>query len=144
MPHRAKQILDAIESALSSNTDLGATVEVNRVGSLAEDQGELPALTVNYSDLPDAESDMRSWHRVLDIVLTAYTAGESESEVTAALFELQRQAHISMVTEYGLTFVWETSLGEIAAPQIQQADRTIGALTSRWFVRYIMNISDPG
>lgn len=144
MPHRSLQVIDAYLAALAANADLRAHVIDNEVRSLSEWEGELPALTVNYSDLPDADGDLGSWHRVVDFVNTAYASGATKREVTEALYEIQRQAHISMMSDLGLSFVWDKTLGEMPAPTIIKADRFIGSLTSRWPVRYLMGQSDPG
>lgn len=146
MSHRAQQIIDAIAAAQASNTDLRANVEPNRVRSLSEENDELDALAVNYgADTPE-DSDFDSFRSSLDVVLTGYCVGDSEREVLEKLLELRRQSHIAMMADmtFGLSFVWETAYGGADAPAVQKLNRFIGALSSRWVVRYIVNKSDPG
>lgn len=147
MPHRAKQIIDAVAAALAANQNLGAKVEVNRVRSISEAADELPAFLVNFgSDTADDSSDMQSFRSSLEVVLTAYCMGDNEADVLSQLLELRRQSHIAMMDDmtFGLSFVWDTAYGGADPPVIQRSERAIGALTSRWFVRYILNFSDPG
>lgn len=144
MAHRTQQIVDAVETAHRANANLRAEIEVDNERSLSEEDGQLPAHTINYADTPDGDSDLGSWHRVVNFALTSFATGASKREVREALFEIQRQAHIAMMTNFGLAFVWEVTLGDMPRPTIQKHDRWVGSLTSNWAVRYIMNISDPG
>lgn len=147
MAHRVQQILDAVAAALRANLSLRAHVDVHRVLSLSEADDELPALTVNCgADTPDDSAHLDDFGSSLDVVLTAYCTGDSQTEVLEQLLELRRQSHIAMRTDmtFGLSFVWENSYGGAEPPLIQKADRIVGALTSRWAVRYLMNQSDPG
>ena len=144
MAHRVKQILDAAAAACSSNTSLRAVVEVNRVRSLAEEQAELPALTVNYgADTPE-DSDQESFRSAIELLFTSYVAGDSETEVLDALLEMRRQVHISLMADisFGLSFVWDIAYGGADAPVLQQGERMYGAQTCRWNSRYVLEFAD--
>ena len=146
MAHRAAQVIDAIAALLAANTSLQAQVFKNRTLVLSEDEGELPAVTVNFgADEPDSVEELNRIGSALEVVLTAACVGDSEAEVLAALLELRRQSHIALMadTSLGLSFVWHTVYGGASIPQLQQGERMCGALTTRWTVRYAMNITDP-
>lgn len=146
MAHRVQHILDAAAAAHIANTNLRATVEVNRTRSLGEDQDEVPALTINYgADSPDDAQDQTDIASGIEIELTAYVAGDSESDVLQALLELRTQSHISLMADMtlGLSFLWELRYGGADKPQVVQAERMLGAQTCRWTARYLMNSDDP-
>lgn len=147
MAHRVQQILDAMAAALVANTNLRATVEVNRVRSLGEDQAELPALTVNYgADSPDeGAQDHRDIGSAVEIRLGAYVAGDTETDVLVDLLALRTESHkaIRVQKTLGLAFVWEVVYAGADEPQIAQGERTFGAQTCRWTVRYVMDDDDP-
>lgn len=146
MAHRVEQIVDAIATILRANTNLRATVETHRVRSVAEFEGEIPLVCVNYgADQPDDEEQLGAIASVVELFSVAYCDGESEIEVLTTLLELRRQVHIALMADptLGLAFVWQTEYGGADRPDIQQAGRTVGALSSRWLVHYVMNIADP-
>lgn len=147
MSHRVQQILDAAAAAFQANANLRATVEVNRVRSLSEEQAEFPALTVNYgTDSPtEVVGDFESIGSALELILTAFFVGETEQEVLEGLLSLRTQTHISLMADQslGLSFVSQITYGGADAPVLQQAERMLGAQTFRWTPHYTMNIDSP-
>jgi len=144
--HRVQQILNAAGAVLAANPSLRATVEVNRVRSLSEEQQELPALTVNYgADVPDESESFEGLGSAVEILLSAFCAGDSETEVLERLLELRSQSHLALMANMslGLSFLWEIRYGGADAPVLQQGERMLGAQTSRWSARYLMDNDDP-
>jgi len=144
--HRVQQILDAAAAVCIANPNLVALTEVNRIRSLAEEEQELPALTINYGpDAPDESETFESLGSSLEMVFTAYCAGDTEQEVLTTLLQMRSQVHISLMADMslGLLFLWEIRYGGADAPIVVQGERTLGALTCRWNARYQMDNGDP-
>jgi hypothetical protein len=144
--HKVQQILEAAAAVCIANTNLVALVEVNRIRSLAEEEQELPALTINYGpDAPDESETFESLGSAIEIVTTAYCAGDTEQEVLASLLQMRSQVHVSLMADMslGLPFLWEIRYGGADAPLVVQGERTLGSLTCRWNARYQMDNDDP-
>lgn len=144
--HRVQQIVNAAAGLIAANASLRATVEVNRVRSLADEQPDSPCVTVNYGgDVPDEAQDQRDIASAVEILLTAYAFGDSETDVLQSLLDMRTQTHVALMADMtlGLSFVWETRYGGAEPPQLQQAERVCGAQSSRWTVRYLMDASTP-
>ncbi len=143
--HRVQQILNAAGAVLGANPALGL-VEINRVRSLSEEQQEVPALTVNYgADTPDESETFESLGSAVEMLLSAYCAGDSETEVLERLLEMRAQSHLALLADMslGLPFLWEIRYGGADAPLLQQGERMLGTQTSRWVARYQMDNDDP-
>jgi hypothetical protein len=146
MAHRVQQIIDAAATVMRANASLQATVEVNRVRSLGEDQGETPALTINYGgDSPDEAQNQSNFASAIELEFAAYVSGDTEPEVLESLVEMRRQVHRSIMADFtlGLPFVWDITYGGADKPATVQAERMLGAQTSRWTFRYLMDSDDP-
>lgn len=150
MTHRAEQILDAIASRLAASTTLNvAEVFVHRSLSLAEDQGELPAVTVNMGEDSPADDYTLLGGEIgsqLAVMTSAYVLGTSEAAVKRELMRLRTEIHkaIDLTDALGLAFVVKLDYGGAAAPEIDSESEAIaGRLESRWLVTYILNPDDP-
>lgn len=150
--HRAEQILDAIVARLQASTTLGINsqnVFPHRTLSLAENQDELPAITVKLGESQPAEELTMldgSIGCVREILTKAYFVGEDEPTVTSALFVLLTEIHkaINLQQKLGLSFVLKVGYGGDSEPEINtDGELCAGALQSRWLVIHWMNPSDP-
>jgi hypothetical protein len=150
MTHRADQIIDAIESRLLASTTLAVSgVFAHRSLSLAEDQGELPAVTVNCgADEPAEEYTLLGGEigSQLEVLTVAYCVGITEPEVKRELLRLRMEAHkaIDMTEVLDLDFVVKVEYGGATAPEIDSESQVIaGSQESRWLITYVMNPDDP-
>lgn len=150
MSHRAQQIVDAVITALTANSSLGASVYAHRALSLSEPDQELPAVSIRYGgDSPideDGASNFAYLDSLLEMQAVSMVRGPDEVSVMQALLDLRRQIHITLMADrsLGLAFVIDTRYGGAAAPELDTATEYIaGRLEQRWLVHYRMNISDP-
>jgi hypothetical protein len=149
MTHRANQIVDAMVSIIdTAASPLGIHVYPHRRFSLAGDQDELPAISVDFGeDSPQHELTGGYFDSLLTCMVTAVAEAPEEQDLKLELLDLRRKAHVALMADrkLGLEFVVNTLYAGAEAPQIEAAGETIqGALTSVWQVYYRMNISDPG
>lgn len=149
--HRAAQIIDAIVARLQASATLGVNPEnvfSHRTLSLAEDQDELPAETVNFGEDEPAEFTMLdgTFSSTLDVLTKAYFVGDDESAVRQALLAMRTETHkaINLRQTLGLSFVMKVGYGGASAPEINtEGERCAGAQESRWPVTYFMDPADP-
>lgn len=150
MTHRADQIIDAIVTAISAQVyATGVKVFAHRRYSLAADQDELPAISVDFGeDNPvDVDETGGYFDSLLSVPITSIVALPEEADVRAELLDLRRQSHIALMSDrtVGLSFVINTHYGGAEPPEIDvDGDLVVGSLTGVWIVYYRMNISDPG
>lgn len=151
MTHRAEQIVDAVVTLLQASTTLGIpapSVYPLRTFSLAEDQGELPAVCVNFGDDNPAD-DYRSLEDVasaLEVITTSYVLADEEPDLKRALLDLRKEIHKAIVADstLGLSFVLSIAYGGAAKPETDSfGERLAGSQDSRWIVTYSMNPADP-
>lgn len=143
--HRVQQILNAAAAVLGADANL-PTPEVNRVRSLSEEQIEVPALTVNYgADSPDDAQDQSNIASAIEIRVSAYVAGDSETDVLSSLLDIRARSHVALMADMtlGLPFVWHLTYGGADEPFLQQGERMYGSQTSRWTARYLMDSDSP-
>lgn len=154
MTHRADQIIEAVAAALAASTTLGipsANIFQHRTLSLADDQGELPAATVNFGDddpVSDTGTDNFAFiDSLLDITVTLYVAGDNEAAVKRDLLDKRRRVHTALMTDdtLGLSFCLGVRYGGATKPDLDATvERLVGAYETRWRVLYRQNITDPG
>jgi hypothetical protein len=150
MPHRADQIVDAISERIAGSTTLNvAAVFVHRSLSLSENQGELPAVTVNVGDDTPAEEYFTLAGLIgsqLAVLTSGYVLGTSEAAVKRELLRIRTEIHKAIKTTevLGLPFVVKLDYGGAAAPELNSENEVIaGTQESRWLVTYVMNPDDP-
>jgi hypothetical protein len=155
MTHRADQIIDAVATALqNASTALAipaANIFSHRELSLSDEQGELPAATVNFGeDEPTSEfgaDNLAYIDSVLAVTITTFAVGNDEASVRRTLMAQRRQVHVALMSdqELGLTFIIGPRYGGAAAPEINATtEKVIGSLETTWRYFYRMNITDPG
>lgn len=154
MTHRAEQIVDAIVAAIAAQANLGVNSEnvyAHRTLSLADDQGEMDAITVNIGDdEPMSEFGNDSINLIdslLQLSVVGYVIADTEPLCKTSLFNVRRRIHQALLADQtlGLTFVPGIRYGGAGAPQLDGSTKQIvGSLESRWFVHYRMNVTDPG
>lgn len=149
MTHRADQIIAAVAAAVQTQAGgSGVKVYTHRASSLAADQDELPAYSVDYGeDRPGEILIAQVIRSQLEVLITAVVAGAVEEEVRTELLRLRREAHRAILSDatQGLAFVLDTQYGGAAPPEFQDdGDKYVGALTSAWLVHYEMQYTDPG
>jgi hypothetical protein len=155
MAHRAEQIIDAIVAALRANASSlrvpAASIFPHRSLSLSEDQGELPAIAVNFGD-DDPASELGNDNlafidSLLSVSIIGYSVDPDEPSVRRALLNQRRYVHAALLADQslGVGFVIATRYGGAGAPEFDSTTQKIaGSLESRWRVFYRMNITDPG
>jgi hypothetical protein len=149
MTHRAEQILDAAVAAIPATAQ---SVFKHRRDSLSDAEQELPATSVDEGDDQPLDDDGASNVSFIDSMLTvettAFARESDEATLKAKLGELRVINHKAMMGSdrtLGLTaFVIDVKYGGSDAPEIERAGEMFaGKQTSRWFVHYRMNITDP-
>lgn len=154
MSHRSEQIIDAIVAALRVSTDLpipAQNVFAHRTLSLSDDQGELPAATVNEGD-DAATSDLGNDNlafidSLMDVAVVTYAIGTDEVSVKRALAVQRRFVHAAIMADptLGLNFVIGVRYAGAPKPELDASTQhTVGSRESLWRVHYRMNITDPG
>lgn len=154
MTHRADQIIDAIVSALQAQASLqvpSANIYAHRSLSLSEDQGELPAITVNFGE-DDPVSDLGTDNlafidSLLAITITGFAVDPDEPVTRKALLSQRRYIHAAIMADQtlGLSFVIGARYAGAGAPELDSSSEIIaGSLESRWQILYRMDIADPG
>jgi hypothetical protein len=151
MSHRAEQVIDAVVALLQASTTLGVpsqSVYPLRTFSLAEDQGEIPAVCVNFGDDNPAD-DYQTLDDVasaLEVFTTSYLLADEEPELKRSLLDVRKEIHKAIVADstLGLSFVLSIAYGGAAAPERDATgERLAGSQVSRWIVTYSMNPNDP-
>lgn len=150
MPHRAMQILDAVETLLTANASLGAAVHKQRAETLSQEEQEVPAVAISMGD-DDPAGDLGAVNltfldSLLSLNCTAVATAPNEPELIAALLELRRQIHVTLMADrsLGLGFVIDVRYQGAVAPEINTAGKyMVGRLETRWAVHYRMNTTDP-
>ena len=140
--HPAEAILDAVLAAVEEELEGNESAYLHRSTSVSND--EIPCVCVNYGeDTPDTESQtLNTLGSSLEVILTAICAGDDESEVKADLLAMRSATHRAMAS-LAVDSAWYVQYAGCSAPQLDQRERMVGELTSRWLVRYQMSISDP-
>ena len=152
--HREQQIINAFVAALQASTLLAipaANVFANRSLSLAEDQGEMPAATVNEAEdvqTSDLGTDNLAFiDSLLGVEVQHFATGTSDAEVRTALSDQRRYIHVALMADdtLGLSFVIGLRYGGADRAEIDSNGALIvGSRISRWAVHYRMNKTDPG
>jgi hypothetical protein len=150
MPHRAIQILDAIDALLAANSNLGAAVFKQRAETLSYGEQELPAVAVMMGD-DDPPNELGAVNltfldSLLAVTCSAVNTAASEPELIAALLEMRRQIHITLMADrtLGLGFVIDVRYQGAVTPEINTAgEYMVGRVDTRWAVHYRMNTTDP-
>lgn len=152
MTHKAEQVIDAIVEVLQESA-IVPNVFAHRSLSLAEDQGELPAITVNFgddtvvdefgndTDEGDAEIDS-----MLAVGIVIWLTGPTEPEVKRALMHAREQCHVALLTNptLGHDFIVVIRYAGASAPVLDSSSETIGGQLSTAFnVHYRMNAANP-
>lgn len=148
MAHRADQIIDAIVSAIESQVGpTGVHVYSHRRLTLAEDQDELPAISVDFGEDTPATENVSYIDSLLSCQITGIVSAHEEQDLRSELLDLRRQVHIALMADptLGLSFVVTAHYGGADEPVVDASGETIiGAYTSTWTVYYRMNYTDPG
>lgn len=155
MTHRAEQIVDAVVDALQAATAAleipAANVFAHRALTLAENQGELPAVTVTFEDdEPTSEfgtDNIAFIDSLLTVQVKTFAVGDSEQSVKLSLMAQRRQVHVALMADptLSLDFVMVPRYGGAAAPEIDAStEAVVGSLETTWRYLYRMNIADPG
>lgn len=154
MTHRAEQIIDAIVALIKAQANLpvnAGNVYAHRTLSLADDQGEMPAITVNIGDdQPSNEGgtdNLAFIDSLLSVSIVGYAIESTEEEVKSQLMDQRRRVHQALMADdsLALPFVIATRYGGAAAPEMDATtERIAGSMESRWHISYRMNFTDPG
>lgn len=156
MAHRRTQILNALRTiiqGIAASTGVPSqNVFKNRSLSLADDQGEMPAICVNRGEDDPASENGNDNTSLIDSFLTVtivgYAIGESDDEVVEALDEQARYVQTAILADQTLglsTKVIGSQYGGSAEPELDSnGGRHVGKLESPWRIYYRQNIPDPG
>ena len=151
MTHRACQIIDAVADAIKSTVPSNINVYAHRRESLAEDQDELPAISVDFGeDEPIGDDGSDKLDGTITSLLTVNVSGLAsdieESLLRRSLLQLRTHAHVAIKRnkDLGLPFVLDTHYGGANPPDVNvEGDTLIGELTSVWGVRYELRLDTP-
>lgn len=148
MSHRVEQIIEAFAALVDAN--FNGSVYIHRALSLSEEEGELPAISIDFGeDSPlddDGASNLAFLDSLVSVMATIYTRGSEEIEVRRALMAARTAMHIAIMADrtLGLSFVVDTRYGGADEPEINaETEYLAGRLVCRWAVHYRMNITDP-
>lgn len=150
--HRAEQIIDAIVTRLQASTTLGINAQnifAHRTLSLAENQDELPAVTVNFGeDNPANDYDEMAGEigSTLEVFTVPYLTSDDEPSLKVALLAARTEVHkaIDPTATLDLPFVLKVEYGGAVAPEADYTgELAAGSQQSRWLVTYHMNPDDP-
>jgi hypothetical protein len=145
--HRAGQIVDAVAELLTARVSSTIKVFKHRRLSMADDQGEMPAICVQFGeDAPAEDQPLRGINSVLSVIITVVAVAPTENELRQKLLEM-REASDDLMDEHmhqiqprlGLTFVYGIGYGGAAAPDINaDGEQPDGSIDSTWNVGYRM------
>lgn len=146
MTHRASQIVEAIASALRVRAEPnGIHVYTHRRESLAAEQDELPAISVDFGDDEPTEGYLSSVDSGLMVVVTIIVKATRTEDVRALLLDWRDVSDDVMETarlspdgqKLGLSFVNGIRYGGASAPDINpEGEQHSGALECRWTIDY--------
>lgn len=147
MMHKADQIVDAVVSAIKANASSEVKVYAHRRLSLAEDQDELPGISVDFGeDTPVGEPGAYELdgtiHSLLTVNITSICIAETEEALRRQLLQLRALVHesLGLSPRLGLPFVIDLHYGGANPPDIDVSGETLaGELTAPWGVRYEMS-----
>lgn len=151
MTHRADQIIEAVTKAIESFVPSTIKVYAHRRLSLAEDQDELPAISVDFGEDQPTGDDGSSLMdgtiaSLLTLNITGIATSFDEPQLRRQLLQIRAYVHggIKQNHNVGLPFVIDTHYGGANPPEFDvSSDMLVGELTSAWGVRYEMNLNNP-
>jgi len=146
--HRADQIVDAVAEIVRARVSgMGIKVFTHRRASLAADQDELPAISVDIGAEQAVTQNTGFIDSLLRMPITSVVVAEDEPTARAQLLDLRRQAHIGLMLDQtlGLSFVVSTTYGGVDDVETSvDGDVVVFSQTAPWLVYYRMNPQDPG
>lgn len=153
MTHRADTVIDLFVSTLQVAAIVDAqNVLPHRSLSLADDQGELPAITVNFGDdtvldeFGNATEDDAQIDSVLTVAVTHYAIGTDERDVKRELMRMREKSHVALLTDptLGQEFIVVIRYGGASAPTLDSSSGVIaGQLITPFLVHYRMSAANP-
>jgi hypothetical protein len=150
MTHRADQIIEAIAELVRARMEPdGFHVFKHRRASLAHDQDELPAISIDVGPRGDPFGTVEFMDWTLVVPITAIAVGPEE-EARALVIHMQREVHIALMatadTALGLAFVHQTEDAGWPDGILVDAEGESPAyvLEASWAVKFRMSRADPG
>ncbi len=140
--HRAEQIVDAIVARFKAQADIGvnpANIFANRSLSLGDDQGEIPAITVNFGD--DERDDFSQAGAIwsdLEIEIALFNRAP-EDQIKHLLLEMREKVEYALAIDQniGLAFVLQMKWENAIKPKIDSSSElTAGEVTVNYRVKY--------
>jgi hypothetical protein len=148
--HRADQIIEAIAELVRARMEpTGVHVFKHRRASLAHDQDELPAISVDVGPRGDPIGTQQFLDWTLIVPITAVAVGPEE-EARARVIAMQREVHIAVMetadTALGLAFVHQTEDAGWPDGILVDVEGETPAyiLEASWAVKFRMSRADPG
>lgn len=159
MTHRADTIVDLFVSTLQTAAIVASdNVYAHRSLSLADDQGELPAICVNFGDdsvidefgnatPEDAEIDSG-----LTVNVTLYAVDPDEVSLKRELLRMRAATHVAILTDasgmncptLGQEFIVVIRYGGASAPTFDSSTGIVaGQLVTPFLVHYRMSAANP-
>lgn len=149
MSHRADDIIEQVANLLRAALTDGTHVFTHRRLSLAADQDELPAVSVDFGalgvDLQDPDEDY--YDCTLTLPITSVAVEYDEKDLRQLLLSLARsiQSTLNATPLFSLDYVFDTNFAGWDEPEIDvSGDVLVGALTCTWQVMFRMHFDDPG
>lgn len=156
MTHRADTIVDLFVTTLQA-AGIVATNNVypHRSLSLADDQGELPAICVNFGDdstIDEFGNDDAQIDSGLTISVTLYAVDPDEVALKRELLRMRELTHLAILTDasgmncptLGQDFIVVIRYGGASAPTFDSSTGIVaGQLVTPFLVHYRMSAANP-
>lgn len=141
--HREQQIVERIAELLYASVN--AIVYVHRTLSLAEIEGELPAVSVVYGADEPQGANMAVIDSVLSVSILVYASHADEEALRKQLSDLRAQIHRALLADHtlGLHFVSDCHTAGASAPTVIPGDQMRGSREYSYRIVYRMNYMDP-
>ena len=141
MAHVAKQLMDAVTTAVTGLPTTGARVQQSR--TYAHQAG--PALNIRLGGRTTQGIRSNAWlDAEQDIFIDIAVAGAADS-IDDQLLQIEAEIHRALMADYslGLAFVLDLNPQGLSEPDLEQGEKPKAVATSSW--RYVIRhpLTDP-
>lgn len=148
--HRENQVANAIAERLTDDLVGQARVFTHRRRTLAQEVGDVPALSVDLGtddESNDGEQTFDGFLMDAELRITILVLARSEPELIERLGTLRREIHLAMrrrPRSLGETWIVSAMPTRAEEPEVSvDNELIIGVRTYRWLVRYAHSTDDP-
>ena len=146
MPHRAEQIMAAVETILTGLTTTGTNVERSRIYEIPAGIDAALSIQMGADEIND-DGNMAFIDRLLNIEVIAHVKATSAIDTTLNL--IRREVHVAMYADrrlgLGESIVIDTVVNDDGAPELSdRLEKPVALQTLNYIVRYRHSVADPG